>query len=1259
MALASTWNDPAGGDWHDATNWLPMAVPNGSSIDALISAAGRYTVYTYVGETYTLHDLTLSSANATLSNAGDLTIKHLVTVTNGTFLQYGFLDLSASGAGVVVTGGTFHLQGATVRGGTLAQSGSGVLEALGGTTTFDGTGAGGVTLAAGSTLTVGGNSNVALSGSFVNAGTVALAVTGGNVGLVINNSVTLTGGGTITLGASPSYPSIGSGIRSDVQGTLSTLDNVDNTISGAGTISGDSTPSFGTLAVINRAAGVINATSASQPLTIQNMTLTNYGLVEATGAGGLVFGSYSVAMILDQTVGGTLKAVGSGSHVDLTQGATVKGGTITTSGGGFVNAANAIFDGTAAGGLTLTAGSDIRLLNGTSLTLTGTIANAGTISLNGTDSNTRLLVTGATSLTGGGSIVLNGGPNHLSSFVTGSSLDNVDNTISGSGEIALDNLLLTNEAGGTINASSASAALTIDSFGANNTLINKGLVEATGAGGLALNGIILDQTGGGTLKAVGSGRTVTLTSTTVKGGTVATSGGGLIQIGAYTNVFDGTGTGGLKLASGAQVRVLNGNGLHLAGAIANAGTISLAASGNATSLILDATTTLTGSGKIVLGNGAGNQIYASAAGSLLDNVNNTISGAGTIAIGNLSLTNEVGGTINANGTSALIIDGGFTNYGLIEATGSGVLQINNTLTNIGVIQGVITQNGNQTIVNADAVGQLTLTGGTGDNRLVATIAPTHADGGAGTDTLVIAANMAIAAGSLVSIETIEVANGVTADLSALTTGMNITLASTAGGGSTVFGTKGADTITSGAGIDAMHGGLGNDSYFVDNSGDLVFEIAGQGTDTVFARTSYALQAGQSVETLRASSVASTVAMNLTGNELAQTLLGNAGANILDGGGGGDRMTGYGGDDTYVINSSSDLVFEAAGQGTDTINSRVSYVLAAGQSVETLKFTSVSGTGNLNLTGNEIAQTLLGNNGNNVLDGGGGGDTMRGYGGDDTYVINSSSDLVFEASGQGTDIVNSRVSYVLAAGQSVETLKFTSVSGTGNLNLTGNEFAQTLTGNAGNNILDGGGGGDTMRGYAGDDTYVINSASDLVFESNGQGSDTVNSRVSYTLAAGQSVETLKFTSTSGTGNLNLTGNELAQTISGNNGNNILDGKGGADILRGYGGSDTFVFSTTLGASNIDHIVDFSTTADTIRLDQTIFAALGLGALNVDAFKDIGVAGAVVDSTDRILYDHNTGALYYDADGSGTAARIQFAVLDNKPTTLTHADFFVVA
>ncbi len=520
--------------------------------------------------------------------------------------------------------------------------------------------------------------------------------------------------------------------------------------------------------------------------------------------------------------------------------------------------------------------------------------------------------------------------------------------------------------------------------------------------------------------------------------------------------------------------------------------------------------------------------------------------------------------------------------------------------------------------------------------------------GQGNDTVFARASYVLAAGQSVEIlRASSVASTVALDL----TGNELD--------QTLVGNSGANRLDGGGGADTMRGGLGNDSYFVDNAGDLVFETGNGGNDTVFARTSYALQAGQSIEVLRASSVASTTAMDLTGNEIAQSLYGNAGANRLDGGGGADAMTGYGGDDVYFVDNSGDLVFEAAGGGNDTVFARTSYALQAGQSIEILRASSVASTVAMDLTGNSLAQTLYGNAGANVLDGGGGGDTMRGYGGDDTYVINNASDLVFEASGQGSDTVNSRVSYVLAAGQSVETLKFTSTTGIGNLNLTGNSIAQTLTGNNGNNVLDGGGGGDSMRGYAGDDTYVINSSSDLVFEANGQGNDTINARVSYTLAAGQSVETLKFTSVSGTGNLNLTGNAVAQTITGNNGNNILDGKGGADILRGYGGADSFKFSTALGASNIDHIVDFSVADDTIRLDQTIFSELGLGTLNPAAYKDIGVAGAVVDSSDRILYNHNTGALYYDSDGSGSHAAVQFAILDNKPAVLTNADFFVVA
>ncbi len=82
-------------------------------------------------------------------------------------------------------------------------------------------------------------------------------------------------------------------------------------------------------------------------------------------------------------------------------------------------------------------------------------------------------------------------------------------------------------------------------------------------------------------------------------------------------------------------------------------------------------------------------------------------------------------------------------------------------------------------------------------------------------------------------------------------------------------------------------------------------------------------------------------------------------------------------------------------------------------------------------------------------------------------------------------------------------------------------------------------------------------------------------------------------------------------------------------------------------------------DTIQLSKSVFAALSGGDLLASAFKDLGVAGAKVDSTDRIIYDHETGAVSYDADGSGTAAKaIQFAVIDNHDqTTLTRLDFLI--
>ncbi len=196
----------------------------------------------------------------------------------------------------------------------------------------------------------------------------------------------------------------------------------------------------------------------------------------------------------------------------------------------------------------------------------------------------------------------------------------------------------------------------------------------------------------------------------------------------------------------------------------------------------------------------------------------------------------------------------------------------------------------------------------------------------------------------------------------------------------------------------------------------------------------------------------------------------------------------------------------------------------------------------------------------------------------------------------------------------------------------------------------------MYGGAGNDVYSIDNAADRIFEGANQGTDRAVATVSYALAAGQQVEALQLLSSTGTAALNLTGNEFGQTLVGNNGANVLDGKGGADLLLGRGGADSFVFSTALGSGNVDHLVDFAT-EDTVRLSKSVFSALSAGSLAAAAFKDLSVAGAKVDADDRILYDKKTGALSYDADGSGSKAAVQFAIIDTK-VALTAADVFVI-
>ena len=474
---------------------------------------------------------------------------------------------------------------------------------------------------------------------------------------------------------------------------------------------------------------------------------------------------------------------------------------------------------------------------------------------------------------------------------------------------------------------------------------------------------------------------------------------------------------------------------------------------------------------------------------------------------------------------------------------------------------------------------------------------------------------------------------------------------------TLIGNAGDNVLNGGAGADRLYGYAGDDSYIVDDASDRVFETDGGGTDMVRTSVSFTLSAGQEIETLRTMSDTGLDAIRLGGNAFANTLIGNAGDNVLNGGAGADRLYGYAGDDSYIVDDASDRVFETDGGGTDMVRTSVSFTLSAGQEIETLRTMSDTGLDAIRLGGNAFANTLIGNAGDNVLNGGAGADRLYGYAGDDSYIVDDASDRVFETDGGGTDMVRTSVSFTLSAGQEIETLRTMSDTGLDAIRLGGNAFANTLIGNAGDNVLNGGAGADRLYGYAGDDSYIVDDASDRVFETDGGGTDMVRTSVSFTLSAGQEIETLRTMSDTGLDAIRLGGNAFANTLIGNAGDNVLNGGAGADLLYGKGGSDTFAFSSNLGSVNVDRLTDFSVPEDTIQLARAVFRALTTGQLAETAFKDLGNAGAVVDASDRILYNHKNGALSYDADGNGTASTaVQFAVIGTKET-LTHLDFLV--
>jgi Ca2+-binding RTX toxin-like protein len=398
----------------------------------------------------------------------------------------------------------------------------------------------------------------------------------------------------------------------------------------------------------------------------------------------------------------------------------------------------------------------------------------------------------------------------------------------------------------------------------------------------------------------------------------------------------------------------------------------------------------------------------------------------------------------------------------------------------------------------------------------------------------------------------------------------------------------------------------------------------------------------------------------------------------------------------------DLVLDLNAGGSSTLGGVRFITIDAGTAIEN----AVTGDGNDRINGNSLDNQLVGMQGDDVLYGALGNDTLDGGDGLDSAVFQGLSTAYAITTLNGKTVVTGADGMDWLTG--IEYLVFsdktlpdpnagtltptppvtgpgtgTGGSGSGTVsppsppsstsnamkgtaaadNLIGTAEADVIEGLAGNDTLSGGDGNDTLIGGAGNDRF-----------SGGAGIDTISylgttAAVTFSLAstanqntrgsgtdallAGHGIENL----TGGSAADNLTGDANANQIDGAAGNDTINGGLGADTLTGGLGKDFFVFNSKLGAGNTDTLVNYNVADDTIRLENTgIFTALTkTGTLAATAFTD---GTGATTAAHRIIYTASSGALLYDADGTGAVAPVQFATLQGVTGTLTRADFVVI-
>ena len=635
----------------------------------------------------------------------------------------------------------------------------------------------------------------------------------------------------------------------------------------------------------------------------------------------------------------------------------------------------------------------------------------------------------------------------------------------------------------------------------------------------------------------------------------------------------------------------------------------------------------------------------------LISIENAIGGTGNDSITGDSTVNRLSGgdgndTLDGGDGADHLIGGANTDTASYASSAVGLsASLSNPSNNTGYAAGdsyesIENLTGSSYADNLEGDGNANLiSGGAGNDRLIASVGASDTlDGGENTDTADYSA--------LSSAVTVSLDNGNgsgSAVVSGSQTDTLISIENVMGGGAndTIIGDSGINVLTGGAGNDSLSGGVGNDTLsggadndVLEGGADADSLIGGAGNDTA----SYAnATSGVSASLLNASSNTNDAAgdsydsiENLTGSSQADTLGGDANANLIKGGDGNDSLIASVGVGDTLDGGTGPTSMDTADYSafSEAVNvSLVSGTAISGSQTDTLISIEnvMGGTGNDSIAGDANVNSLTGAAGNDILFGsvGGAGDTLDGGTGATSIDTADYSSLTATQSitvslATGNTVGNGDFKVSVAGGTGIQTDTLLSIEnitgGAGNDVIGGDASANVIQGGDGNDILKFSKGnstgttaiGDTLNGGVGIDTADYTNAAGINVTLSG-GAGLVEVYVGGPLVGGQPVK--QYDQLIGIENIigsdskdNITGDAAANYIYGAASSDNLSGGDGNDTLDGGAGNDSLQ-----GGNNDDSLIGGSG-------NDTLLGGEGNDILIGGAGSDSLVGGNGIDTAD---------------------------------------------